>query len=173
MENIKVWYLTDNESGKKTASAISNTGLVVDLPGTLSLTAVDYEHINIFIFDMAESEPQKIIDYCVSEKDVRGFVKFVIVNKKDLKAALSASFNVDHLEFLSRPVNPDEFLFLLEKTILLEYCRKNIPTVGLGALNLLEGYLSISRKDIFDRDNEVDIFAPLRALHKRKAGVEK
>ena len=171
VENIKVWYLTDNESGRKTASAIEDMGLAVNLLDTLSLNPISHEDINIFIFDMAESEPQDIIDYCASEQNIWGFAKFVIVNKKNLKTTLSTSFNIDHLEFLTRPVNIDEFLLLLEKTILLEYCRKNISATELGALSLLEGFLSINRKDVFDYKNKVDIFAYLRAFHKDKEKI--
>ena len=177
VENIMIWYFTDNESGKKTASAIEGLGLSVNLLETLNLagvlTNVDYEGVNIFIFDMAEDAPQKIIDYCISEKKIRGFAKFVLLSKKNLKEALLISFNIDRLEFLSKPVNTDEFLLLLEKVIVIEYCRKNIPANGLGALNLLEGFLSIGRKDVFDHKNELDFFAYLRALYKKKPGVKK
>jgi len=172
-ENIIVWYLTDNESGEKTASAIKGAGITVKLFETLSLTAVGYDDINIFIFDMAKGEPQDIIDYCASKQDFWGFTKFVVIDKKNLKTLLSTSFNIDHLEFLSKPVNTDEFLLLLEKTILLEYCRKNIHVTGLGELNLLEGFLSIGRKDVFDHKNKVDIFAYMRALHKEETDVKK
>ncbi|MCL2025344.1 MAG: hypothetical protein FWG92_00880 [Leptospirales bacterium] len=173
VENITIWYFTDNESGRKTASAIKGLGLAVNLLETFNLTPVGYDDINIFIFDMTENPPREIIDYCASEKNFWGFAKLVMLSKKDLKEALLISFNIDRLEFLSKPVNTGEFLLLLEKVILLEYCRKNIPASELGAMNLLEGFLSIGRKDVFDYKNETDFFAYLRALHKKKTGTKK
>jgi hypothetical protein len=163
MENVTVWYLTDNEHGEKAARAIGDMRISVNrIPGLdLSDANILTDDINIFIFDISGSDPAAIIEYCSSEQRIQGFPKFLMINRKDLRTVTSGSFNIYHLEFISRPVAINEFLLLLEKCIMLERYRQVMSSLSMEARNRLEiqeGLMDINRNNIFESGKGKDIF---------------
>ncbi|MDR3237143.1 MAG: hypothetical protein LBT84_01435, partial [Spirochaetia bacterium] len=120
----------------------------------------------------------KLINYCVFEQKLHGFVKFIIINKKDSKEVLSKSFNADHTEFLTRPIDMNEFLLLLEKTVLAERCRKMLRSLSAeqsGVLGSVECLLSIGRKNVFDPHGKgkiSDLIDSLNSIPKERSSMK-
>ena len=158
MDKIALWYLTDNEAGIKTADALKGMSLSVNVIESNNFIGADINPnlINIFIFDLEKVESRDIIKFCTDDQRLRGMVKFMIANKKEIKAALSEPFNLYRLEFIKRPVDITEFSLLIEKTVLVECYRDIVKTISKeddNRMSSFEGLLSISRKDIFESKN--------------------
>lgn len=155
MENITLWYLTDNEAGEKTAAALRRMSLAVNIieGSNLKDSKINQAHTNIFIFDLDDVEPRELIKYCAEDQRLRGMVKFVLATKKGIKSALSEPFNLYRLEFIKKPVETNEFLLLIEKTVLVESYRDIVKSLSKeqdSHIGAFEGLFSINRKNIFE-----------------------
>ena len=163
MEKVTIWYLTDNEQGRKVAGAIRDMRLTINIieGHDLKDANIVHEEINIFIIDITGEEPGKLLEYCSTEQRIQGFLKFMVVNKKEIKSMSTASFNIYHLEFIGRPVSINEFLLLLEKSIIVERYREIMRTISResgGRIEAYEGLMDINRKNIFESEKEKEAF---------------
>ena len=171
MEQVSVWYLTDNEHGEKLSESIRGLGLTVNL-----LRAVNFDdanviedEINIFIIDLQNINPENLMTEMLKWHKLTGFLKFVLFAKKDINNILKMSVNLFHLEYVARPVDKREFLLLLEKSIIVERYRELMKYISQEAearIETYEGLMDINRKNIFSTDTEKKAFEKI--LHFEK-----
>ncbi len=171
MEQVSVWYLTDNEHGEKLSESIRGLGLTVNL-----LRAVNFDdanviedEINIFIIDLQNINPENLMTEMLKWHKLTGFLKFVLFAKKDINNILKMSVNLFHLEYVARPVDKREFLLLLEKSIIVERYRELMKYISQEAearIETYEGLMDINRKNIFSTDTEKKAFEKI--LHYEK-----
>ncbi len=171
MEKVTVWYFTDNESGKKAAKAIENMGLILKCLDGLNIGEVNIsqDEINIFIFDQENKSLQEVIAVLEKEQRIQSFLKFVVSTRKEIKGIMDLSFNLLHLEFVSRPVNTNEFLLLLEKSIIVERYREIMKFISKEAetrIETYEGMMDINRKNIFSSEKEKETFEQILKYEK-------
>lgn len=171
MEQVSIWYLTDNEHGEKLSESIRGLGLSVNLLKTRNFDEANViqDEINIFIIDMIDINPETLINEMLNWHKLAGFLKFVILPKKDINNILKVSINLLHLEFITRPVDRREFLLLIEKSIIVERYRElmtNISQETETRIENYEGLMDINRKKIFSTDTEKQAFQKI--LHYEK-----
>ena len=156
MKNIvKVWYLSDNESGKKLFSQIENlkvqTGYF-DIAEISGITPLQ-EHTNIFIFDLDNFQTDSIVNIVSQDERFKNSLKLCILSKKQIREFDSKSYNSFKLELLERPVNNEVFLLLLEKSLLVELYRDLLHSTSSsnhGGVNSLETVMEVNRKRVFE-----------------------
>ncbi|MFC1669675.1 hypothetical protein ACFL20_04730 [Spirochaetota bacterium] len=163
MENVSIWYLTDNEHGKEIVISIQGLGLPVNmLTGTSFKEAnVNENEINVFIIDLVQEKPLKIIEMITGDKRLANFTKYLILKKDDIEEVAKSSYNIMHLEFMRKPVEKREFLLLIEKSIIIERYREIMKYIASEAemrIETYEGLLDINRKNIIDSDKEIQAF---------------
>lgn len=163
MEQVTVWYLTDNEHGAKLVDTIKSLGLHLQLVNGYDLRDANIleEAINILIFDITSTNPEKVLRGITYDTRLHNCVKFFILGRKQIKLIQEASFNVLHLEFVARPVYKREFLLLLEKTIIVERYREIMKYISKEAetrIETYEGLMDITRKNIFHSEDEKKAF---------------
>ena len=171
MEQVTVWYLTDNDHGTKVIDTIKGMGINLN-----NISGYDLSHanivesdINIFIFDIQKSKPDLVIKKISEEQRLHSPVKFLILSKKQIKDLQKKSYNIFHLELLSRPVYKREFLLLLEKTIIVERYREIMKFVSKEAearIETYEGLMDINRKRVFETENEKKAFEKILLYEK-------
>ncbi len=171
MEQVTVWYLTDNDHGKKLAGAIGKLGLETNLIESDNLydTNIKDDEINIFIFDLMKSKPEDLIKKIKEELKIQSFIKYLILTKKQINEVSNLSYNILHLEFISRPVNKREFLLLLEKTIIVERYReimKYVSKESESRIQTYEGLLDINRKNVFESESDKQAFEKILIYEK-------
>lgn len=163
MEKATVWYLTDNDQGKKHAESIKRLGLTLNLisGSDLSNANIIANEINFFVIDLIKEKPEKLIKNISKSQRLNSFLKFVILTKKEIKLISKLSFNILHMEYISRPVEIREFLLLLEKSIIVERYREIMKFISREAefrIETYEGLLDINRKNIFESEGEKEAF---------------
>ncbi len=171
MEKVTIWYFTDNDAGKKNARAIENMGLISYCLEGLDMSGINIvqDEINIFIFDHEKIPPQEVIATLENEQRIQSFLKFLIAGRKKIKEMSNVSFNILHLEFVSRPVNTNEFLLLLEKSIIVERYREIMKFISKEAevrIETYEGMMDINRKNIFSSEKEKETFEQILKYEK-------
>ncbi len=163
MDKVHIWYITDNEPGRDIAGDIADIGLDVAIVAAKSLKKKDIspENINIFIFDLTDTDIQNTLSLIRDDQRLHPFPKYIILNKRKIKEALNTSISFLHTEFLSRPVHKREFILLLEKTVIVERYREVMKYISLEAVSRIETYeniININRRDIFVTDEEKESF---------------
>jgi hypothetical protein len=163
MEETKIWIFSDNKHGGKLTEAISKLGLTLNLIDGLHLNEINVKEddINLFIFDIVKVKPDKLLKTLEADLSLRGFCKFVIFTKKEIKEISRNSYNMLHLEYIARPVFSPEFLLLLEKTIIVERYREILKFVSKESESRIEAYerlLDINRKNVFESAGEKEAF---------------
>lgn len=163
MEKSVIWYMTDNEHGIKLADAIRTMALPVNIVKTKSTfeANIDNSIINIFIFDLENSESDEIITEIMRDSRLNQCIKFIILHKKDIHDVLARSYNTLHLEFIARPTDKREFLLLLEKSIIVERYREIMKFISKESeerIEAFEGLLDINRKNVFSTNKEKEAF---------------
>ncbi len=163
MERVDIWYLTDNEKGEKIADAIKSLGLTINLVRAHDLSECNIVHssINLFIIDLANSDVEQVMNVCRDDPRLQPFIKFIVLNKKEIRRASGLASQLLHVEFISRPVQKREFLLLLEKSLIVERYREIMSVVSKEAENRIEAYenlLDINRRDIFESEKEKHAF---------------
>jgi hypothetical protein len=171
MEQVTLWYLSDREQAHGLSDEIKAMGLSINnLHGKNFKEAnITDSEINLFIIDLNDVAPLKIFEMLTEDQRLQSFLKFVIINKKDLKDIKKASFNLIHVEFISRPVEKREFLLLLEKSIVVERYREIMKFVSSEAesrIETYEGILDINRKKVFETEKEKSAFEKILAYEK-------
>jgi hypothetical protein len=171
MEQVTLWYLSDSNHLPSLSDEIKAMGLSVN-----NLKAKNFKEanitdseINLFIIDLDDIPPLKILEMLASDHRLQSYIKFVIVNRKDLKEIKNASFNIIHIEFITRPVEKREFLLLLEKSIVVERYREIMKFVSSEAesrIETYEGILDINRKKVFETEKEKSAFEKILAYEK-------
>lgn len=159
MDSVHIWYLTDNSEGKENAGKIRQIGLDVKvLSGkNTQKEIINTDDIYIFIFDYINFDISKVISVIQKDQRIYDFQKFIFVQKRKFKEAMNTAVNFSHAEFLVRPVNENEFLLLLEKTVIIERYRevmKNIAKEAESRIGNYENLMDINRKDLFVSDAE-------------------
>lgn len=154
MEQVTVWYLTDNDAGREIALSIRGLGLRLSLivDDNLSNANIAAEAKNIFIIDLMNRDVSEIISMVNEDRRIRGFLKFVILYKRQIRRAIKMSVNLLRLEYLSRPLNKNEFILLLEKSIIVERYREIMSSISREAESRIAAYedlMNIARKEIF------------------------
>jgi len=172
MEQVTIWYITDNNKGERVRDAIDSLGLSVRLikgfdPANINI--VDNE-INFFIFDLYDTGITEIFNGIKNDQRLFGSIKFVLLSKKEIKHASGISVNMLRLELISRPVNIREFLLLIEKSILVERYReimKYISRESKQRIETYEGLMDINRKkSIFSSEKELETFEKIISYEK-------
>jgi hypothetical protein len=163
MDKVYVWYITDNESGRDISVSIADIGLDVITLSIRSLKKknIPPQHINIFIFDLTDSDIQDTLSVIKGDQRLHSFPKYIILQKRKIKEALDASSSFLHIEFISRPVQKREFILLLEKTIIVERYREVLKYISQEAVYRIEAYeniMNINRRDLFVTDEEKETF---------------
>ncbi|HPB81581.1 MAG TPA: hypothetical protein PK200_06025 [Spirochaetota bacterium] len=171
MKNVYIWYVTDNDDGKKIAGAIKDMGLKVniitqnDFPGS-NIVRSD---TNVFIIDLKKKKLPEIISMIREEERIELFLKFVILPKKEIRKAVNISLSLMHIEFISRPVEHREFVLLLEKSVVVERYKEMLKIVSSDAesrIGAFESLMDINRKDIFESDKEKEAFEKILEYEK-------
>jgi hypothetical protein len=171
MEQVTLWYLCEKDELPGLSEEIRAMGLSINNLHSKNFkeaNIIDSE-INLFIIDLIEISPVKILEMLAGDQRLQSFLKFVIINKKDLKDIKKTSFNLMHVEFISRPVEKSEFLLLLEKSIVVERYREIMKFVSSEAESRIEAYegiLDINRKKVFETDKEKSAFEKILAYEK-------
>ncbi len=163
MEETKIWIFSDNNHGSKLTESIRKLGLNLNHIDGLHLDEINVkeDEINVFIFDIVKVKPDKLLKTLEADLSLRGFCKFVILTKKEIKGISSKSYNMLHLEYIARPVFNPEFLLLLEKTIIVERYREILKFVSKESESRIEAYerlLDINRKNVFESASEKEAF---------------
>jgi hypothetical protein len=171
MEQVTIWYLSDNDSGSKLVNAITGLGLPLNQVSGTSLNHANIREdvINIFIFDIVTVEPGKIIDEIKKDRRLQSFLKFLFVKKNQIKNLSNLNYNLLHLEFLNRPVDKREFMLLLEKSIIVERYREIMKFISKEAESRIEAYeglMDINRKNVFESEKEKEAFEKILAFEK-------
>jgi hypothetical protein len=171
MEKVTIWYLKDNESGTKLINAITGLGLSVNIITGHKLIHANIveEDINIFIFDIANVDPELLIDEITKDERLQSFLKFLMVKKSQAKGITKLNYNLMHLEFLNRPVDKREFMLLLEKSIIVERYREIMKFISKEAESRIEAYeglMDINRKNVFESDKEKEAFEKILDFEK-------
>lgn len=164
MENVAIWYITDNGDGEKIAVAIKKLGLTIHLikkDKNLKNADIISEKVNIFIFDIKEKKLAQIMSLIRNNEKISNCLKFVILFKKQIKEASISSLNQLHVEYISRKVNIKEFVLLLEKSIIVERYKDMMRYFSIDAEDRIQNHeslMDIARKDAFESDKEKDAF---------------
>jgi hypothetical protein len=171
MEQVTIWYLTDNDKGKEIALSIRDLGLRCNLiiDGDFQEANILPGERNLFIVDSTQREVSDILSLACDDSRLHEFLKYVILYKRQIRKALNMSFNQLHLEFISRPVNKNEFILLLEKSIIIERYREMLRFFSREADERIEAYenlLNMSRKDIFESEREKKSFLKIMEYEK-------
>jgi hypothetical protein len=163
MEQVTIWYFTDNDHGIKLSESIKALGLSINTIKGFNLVEANIEEndINLIITDIDQTTPDSILK--TFEKDIKSqsALKLILLPKKDINASVKISYNLLHLEFISKPVDKREFLLLLEKSIIVERYREIMRYVSLESENRIETYeglISINRKNVFETEKEKESF---------------
>ncbi len=171
MEQVTLWYLSDSNQLPGLSDEIGAMGLSVNnlkAKNFKEANIIDSE-INLFIIDLEEMPPLKVLEMLAGDQRLQSFLKFVLINKKDLKEIKNASFNIIHVEFITRPVEKREFLLLLEKSIVVERYReimKFVSSESESRIQTYEGILDINRKKVFETEKEKSAFEKILAYEK-------
>jgi hypothetical protein len=171
MDKVTVWYLRDNEAGTKLVNAINGLGLTVNLITGYKLHHANIveDEINIFIFDIINTEPEQLLKEMLRDDRLQQFLKFIMVKKSQMKEISKLNYNMMHLELLNRPVNLREFLLLLEKSIIVERYReimKFISRESESRIESYEGLMDINRKNVFESEKEKEAFEKILDFEK-------
>jgi hypothetical protein len=159
MEKVTIWYLTDNEKGSEIALSIRELGLSLNLiiDSDLRDANISTDARNIFVIDLIDRELSQIISMVKDDGRIEDFLKFVILYKRQIRRATKMSVNLLHIEYISRPLNRNEFILLLEKSIIVERYREIMRSISKEAENRIEAYenlMNIARKKIFKSGRE-------------------
>ncbi len=171
MEQVTLWYLSDSNLQPALSDEIGAMGLTVNNLKSKNFkdaNIIDSE-INLFIIDLEDSPPLKVLEMLAGDQRLQSFLKFVLINKKELKDIKNASFNIIHIEFITRPVEKREFLLLLEKSIVVERYReimKFVSSESESRIQTYEGILDINRKKVFETEKEKSAFEKILAYEK-------
>jgi len=171
MDKVTVWYLRDNENGTKLVNAITGLGLTVNLitGNKLHNANIVEDEINIFIFDIINTEPEQVIKEMTKDERLQSYLKFLMVKKSMVKEITKLNYNLMHLELLNRPVDMREFLLLLEKSIIVERYREIMKFISREAESRIEAYeglMDINRKNVFESDKEKEAFEKILDFEK-------
>ncbi len=171
MDKVTVWYLRDNESGTKIVNAITGLGLTVNLITgyTLHHANIVEDEINIFIFDIINTDSEQLLKEVNKDERLQSFLKFVMAKKSQVKEIAKLNYNMLHLELLSRPVDMREFLLLLEKSIIVERYREIMKFISREAESRIEAYeglMDINRKNVFESEKEKEAFEKILDFEK-------
>jgi len=163
MEKVNIWYVTDNAEGTKLARAIGDLGLTMKCLNEQDFRSANIleTSINILIFDLVEKELPGVMELVRADRQWFNAVKFVILKKRQIRAAVNSAMNLLHVEFLSRPVNRREFILLLEKTVILERYREMMRIHcrdADGRIETFESLLNIQRNNFFETEKEKKVF---------------
>jgi hypothetical protein len=171
MDKVTVWYLRDNENGTKLVNAITGLGLTVNLITGYKLLHANIveDEINIFIYDIINTEPEQIIKEMTKDERLQSYLKFLMVKKSMVKEITKLNYNLMHLELLNRPVDMREFLLLLEKSIIVERYREIMKFISREAESRIEAYeglMDINRKNVFESEKEKEAFEKILDFEK-------
>ena len=171
MEQVAIWYVTDNDSGTKLVNSITGIGLPLNLVAghKLANANVKEDVINIFIFDVTGVEPVELIGEIKKDGRLQSSLKFVFIKKNQIKKITSLNYNLLHLEFLNRPVERREFMLLLEKSIIVERYREIMKFISREAESRIEAYeglMDINRKNVFSSEKEKAAFQKILDFEK-------
>jgi hypothetical protein len=171
MEQVTIWYVTDNDSGTKLVNSITGIGLPLNLiAGNKLINAnIKEDIINIFIFDVTGVEPGELIGEIKKDGRLQSCLKFVFIKKNQIKKITNLNYNLLHLEFLNRPVDRREFMLLLEKSIIVERYREIMKFISREAESRIEAYeglMDINRKNVFSSEKEKAAFQKILDFEK-------
>lgn len=165
MDNVTIWYLSDNESGKTLEIALGTVGFNVRLIEGDNYENIDFgDGVNVFIADLMKPPLESVIQLLTDDSRLTNWQKFAIVPADKVETALSLSGNTMHLDFISRPINKREFILLLEKTVVVEKYREMMKSISKDAENRIEAFESlihIHNKDLFVSDDEKEVFSKI------------
>ncbi|HNW27009.1 MAG TPA: hypothetical protein PKN50_00915 [Spirochaetota bacterium] len=171
MDKVTVWYLRDNEAGTKIVNAITGLGLTVNLITGYKLHHANIveDEINVFIFDIINTDPDQLIKEMAKDERLQSYLKFMMVKKSQVKEIAKLNYNLMHLELLNRPVDMREFLLLLEKSIIVERYREIMKFISKEAESRIEAYeglMDINRKNVFESEKEKEAFEKILDFEK-------
>ncbi len=163
MKNVYIWYVCDNDDGKKIANSIADMGLTVRLlkEKELKNASIVNSDTSLFIIDFKNKDLAKTIAMIRDDARLHSFLKFVLLPRRDVKKAINISLSLMHIEFISRPVNVREFILLLEKSVIVERYKEMMKIVSSEAesrIGAFESLMDINRKDIFESEKEKEAF---------------
>jgi hypothetical protein len=171
MDKVTVWYLRDNEAGTRIVNAITGLGLTVNLITGYKLHHANIveDEINVFIFDIINTDPDQLIKEMAKDERLQSYLKFMMVKKSQVKEIAKLNYNLMHLELLNRPVDMREFLLLLEKSIIVERYREIMKFISKEAESRIEAYeglMDINRKNVFESEKEKEAFEKILDFEK-------
>ncbi len=171
MERVLLWYITDNDHGRKLADSIKGLGLKCELIEGFDLSNVNiFEHdINIFLIDIDRGKPEANLEKIKDDPQLHGYLKLFFLKKREINRLSKKSINIFHLEFIAKPVYTREFLLLLEKSIIVERYRELMKYVSKEAeqrIEIYEGIMDINRQDILIPDEEKETFRNILTYEK-------
>ena len=161
---IKVWYLSNNEAGQKLFSQIKNWGIqavYLDISKRSKITP-SQDNINVFVFDLVDLKTDFIVKTVTRDERFENSLKLCILTKKQIQEFYSKSYNSLKLELLQRPIDPETFLLLLEKSLLVELYRElfysnlssDVLTTNSSKIHFFESVMEINRKQAFKANSE-------------------
>jgi hypothetical protein len=171
MEQITIWYITDNSEGERLGREIEDMGLAINVlaPASFVESSILENEINIFIFDITERPAEEVMNLIQGDDRLASFTKFVFATRKDIRKLAGESYNILHVEYVNRPVDRPLFLLLLEKTIIVERYRgimKYLSRESESRIETFEELLDINRKKIFTDEKGKKSFEKILAYEK-------
>jgi hypothetical protein len=155
---IKVWYLSNNETGEKLFSQIKKLGIQADYFDISEISNIVplQEDVNVFVFDLVDLQTDFILDIVVQDERFKNSLKLCLLSKKQISEFHSKSYSSCKLELLQRPADNEMFLVLLEKSLLVELYRSELHSVSFSNSKVysFEGIMEINRKQPFKANAE-------------------
>lgn len=163
MKNTKIWFLTDNQKSEQIAMKLNALGLDTEVikKKTFRTIKTKQNELNFFIVDLEDQDYDKTVEMVNSEDKIKNFMKFIVVNRKDVRKACAESRNLLHAEILERPLREREILLIIEKTVIVEKFRdvmKQISHEAEERIETFESLVHIQKSNIFESDSEKEIF---------------
>lgn len=145
MENANVVVFTDNYEGRELAKDIESLGLTVKVVSSFSQKQDldNYRDNYALIFDITGLEASSVLSFVEAIEGGSGKVKFVIMDQSKIGTVSVKTSDETHVEFIGSPVEKREFLFLLEKTILVEKYRNLISLISKESDSRLEIFKTV------------------------------
>jgi hypothetical protein len=173
MNNISIFIVTDNDEGKLIFHELKFLETDISMAPLKKMVSNkgNQSEIGILIIHLEDTPLATILQSFQKQNVPEKWLKFVFLKHRNLKGLKLDNFHFFHLEFLQRPVRINEFLLLVEKSILTEKYKlllKETPVWLQEKGESLENIYDTLRKKLIDEDSSSSkVFAKIINLQQK------